>query len=872
MRDVLFLATLLSATLLAPTDFCAAQVKLKNASNSRPTASWRPYASIEPLEEELDFIDALLDRELNDLAAEQLDSIAVETLENASARVKASYASAAIRVALETAKLASPAGREKCETRLKEIRERVPNESLDSTASIDYELDYIRAFYWLGILATESAQGKDANEGTRYFSTALDASRVAVGALPTSQARPFLYWHAKTLLADTTDSKRFSKVEKFADALERSSRKEQDEYYFYARLLAIETARESGDVQTATQRVKETLDALDALDKNDANAPFETALGLVVEEAKLLLVEGDYAGSLKTIVQDVDLLDAPLPVNRGRFVERLPDLFVERDWARVAICWAQAPNAPKEEEEGAISNIPTQKALVEAARIASSKLRSNVMRTRASLLAQETGSTVDDRTAIEASAQELYRAGEYAKSVAEYDRAAASAENAGASADARRLRSTAAGVVNKICADKAFEGADKTEKEWNEDASARFVALAKEELEDKLAPSFFLLAIQRAEVAQEQKIDYALRLEYLALFPNAEGRAEFALELARLALAENDRRAALDALASVDPADKRFPDALELERRVYRARRADDEEDASALYVETLDRALDRTSFASKGRSADAEALGKRLAQSANELGAQTPTDSDKALLAFIMEISLESDQRRLESIAQGLDAILARWEETTRENDEKELARVRTFRLSLAADAQSPATLAAMMSDLDGLAPDVAIDALEKIVDYAEEIEGATQEELARFVSDALQKLDASDKRANTLQADAKRMLGRAQEALNLYAAEYKKAPNDPRVVRGIAALLSARSDSKTLERALKYWTDLADLFPVASSEWWNAKEECIRVYVRLGKKEQAEKMLKTLWLTRSDPNDPTRKARWERMIREGK
>ncbi|MBQ5367862.1 MAG: hypothetical protein IIU43_10335, partial [Thermoguttaceae bacterium] len=61
---------------------------------------------------------------------------------------------------------------------------------------------------------------------------------------------------------------------------------------------------------------------------------------------------------------------------------------------------------------------------------------------------------------------------------------------------------------------------------------------------------------------------------------------------------------------------------------------------------------------------------------------------------------------------------------------------------------------------------------------------------------------------------------------------------------------------------------TDYADLQPLGSPEWWDAKERCVEIYCRIGKSDQAQKMLKTLWLTRSDPSDPGRKARWEKTI----
>jgi hypothetical protein len=110
--------------------------------------------------------------------------------------------------------------------------------------------------------------------------------------------------------------------------------------------------------------------------------------------------------------------------------------------------------------------------------------------------------------------------------------------------------------------------------------------------------------------------------------------------------------------------------------------------------------------------------------------------------------------------------------------------------------------------------------------------------------------------------------MLGGDQESLNIYARLHKKDPHNARVLKGLASLLTDQKDAKALELAVKYWTDYADLNAPGSPEWWNGKEKCVEIYCKSGKKEQAEKMLKTLWLTRSDPSDPERKARWEKTI----
>jgi hypothetical protein len=62
--------------------------------------------------------------------------------------------------------------------------------------------------------------------------------------------------------------------------------------------------------------------------------------------------------------------------------------------------------------------------------------------------------------------------------------------------------------------------------------------------------------------------------------------------------------------------------------------------------------------------------------------------------------------------------------------------------------------------------------------------------------------------------------------------------------------------------------WSDAADLVPAGSPAWWDAKERVVEIYVRANRRDQARKMLRTLWLTRSDASDPNRRARWERLV----
>jgi hypothetical protein len=125
---------------------------------------------------------------------------------------------------------------------------------------------------------------------------------------------------------------------------------------------------------------------------------------------------------------------------------------------------------------------------------------------------------------------------------------------------------------------------------WEREARRRFEELARENPNDALAPSFFLVALEHAQNANESDETLnALRLEYLTLFPNASNRGAFALDLARRFVDAEDYASAERALEGVAPDDPLFPYALEFERRIYNARAA--QTPSESLFVDTTARA-----------------------------------------------------------------------------------------------------------------------------------------------------------------------------------------------------------------------------------------------------------------------------------------
>ncbi len=837
------------------------------SADASPTSSstvvWKPFASFDAFEQKLRLANALIDRGLAELAVEELADISEEEALNATRTNRALYGLVSIRAALETSRLTTSEGRADAAERIASVWERFGGE-IDAETS-GFALAFVRGFSALVLLASES--GND-EECARYLDATTSLARAAVGALSKEDAKPFLYWHAKATLSRRGDPDRFKQAERVASALEKSSSATRDEYYFYARLLLVESAREQGAFEQASRRISETLDALAAAARKE-DAPVEAAVGLVAEEVKTLTAEGKLDEAVVIAAQNVDLLDAPLPTDRGRYVDKLPDLFAELELTRVETFWKAAEKAPEGKEKDPPTNRFDKRALVDAARLAASTARTNVQRSRATLRANASGQVSGDWLAIQASAEESYRTGAWDDAIAGYDLASREASASGAEADSFRLRGTAAGVVDKVCRENLFEQTtNKDSVAWEQDARRRFEELALENPNDERAPSFYLLALEHASRAGEDESALnKLRLDYLKLFPNAPNRGVYALDLARRLLADANRdgvEAALDAIAADDSV---LSDALELERSLYKSRRAQAPE--RSPFIPTAARLLRKTSGLDTTEIASLKELSDAIIERARTMSKSDFTEADSSILALIVELALDDDARQDAGFAAALDELLDAWEE--RSTDASTIAKIRSYRLSLAVDTKSPQEIVEIFNSVDG-ASSSSLDALDRLVSFAEQAQDETRKRLARFSLDSIDKLavDKADAdRVVLVKADASRLSGESQEALRLYAGLLKKDRKNARVLKGLATLLSTQTDDKALALALKYWSDYADLQPDASPDWWNAKERCVEIYCKSGKKDQAEKMLKTLWLTRTDPSDPNRKDRWEKTIK---
>lgn len=592
---------------------------------------------------------------------------------------------------------------------------------------------------------------------------------------------------------------------------------------------------------------------------------------------------------------------------------------------------ATSENAPTSADEADAANasdsatsaepeISPQDALV-AARAAADRLPTSFWRARASLLLREISVESADWQTTEAVAEERFRADDWEAALAEYDRASAEAQAAGADADAFRLAATAAGIVDKILRDKLFESNQLSSNNadfWRLEAARRFEAAARSRPDDELAPRLFLLAIQRAHESENAALSdvknltsandatvendaasptvpdvAALRRDYLTLFPTAENRGAFANESARLALADgklDDAAFYVDAVSADDPA---FPETLALAAALASARFAavnveapDAEKRQAAVFIDAASRLLAKTTAAPTPDSPDSAAqtpFAVQVKEAAQKLTAENSTPTDDAVLTCLFDLPRPTQIASDAELTAAFETLLDRWNAALADASPERAAfraDVQAKRLALRLDAGQTDAVLLDLANLEEATQSAGLETLERLLIFAEKTPRETQ---IKIGTAALASLDASQagqttqtaqtpkaaqEKRSLVRARAFRLAGKTQESLTLFAQIRRQNPKNLDATLGIAEILTAQNEPKALEQAVRYWSDAADLVLAGSPAWWDAKERVVEIYVRTDRRDQARKMLRTLWLTRSDASDPNRRARWERLV----
>ena len=846
IRRSVLRSSLISVALFAASTILCARSGI--ADDLAPRVQWSAF-STSPTRLALDVAEEMLSRGAYSLAERKLDEARAALAEDprADAADRFRYGTLALQSALQSVDVSAAQGRAALAQRVDALRRVVEQGDDDffrdppslSEDARNYALALVKTLYEIGTLELLDSERSPSLE--RAITLSKDMAR----ALPKRDARPYLYWLAKGTLAYPVMTNRLSTAEKFVAALEKASENPRDEFWFFSQPLLIAIARESGDYQLASKRIAQALQAL----KETPDAPREIAVALVSQEALLLEAEGKRDDAIRQASKNVDLLDEAFVKDLKRWDSLFYNVYDELLFVRASLCWRGTPDAPTKDEKELGDDAFDKETLAAEAQRATKALLSNPLRALSGQFAAAAGAQAQDWSTLEMVAQNLFRDEKYDDALAAYDRAAESATLGSNPDEAYRLRCVAAAVANK-----ALE-TDRTPERVDE-SSRRFLEIARERPTEDSSRVFFLGAIDRLE--ELGKTDFALRYEYLTLFPAAADRASYAVKLAARAIDAGDQDAARQALDCVDASspEAELDAALQLERAL---RNADASSDALCV---ALDRILNKIFPAASTESPTLSALADRL----NQTPPAETRGERQTLLAFFtlaLEEGASADLLFSKSAKAFLDA------ESERADDAQVRAQIDALRLSLAISS-GDADRVEELTRSSNAAETASVATLQGALDLAQKAQGNARTELAQFVLDTLNARHAEfkNREGSLLRANALRLLDRGQESLNLFAAALRDRPKDPEVALGIARLLSAQKDETALRRALPYWSDVADARAAGTKEWWDAKEETFMTYLKLGERAQCEKLLKTLWLTRDDPSDPNRRRRWERAL----
>ncbi len=837
----------------------------QTASVERPSsattirATWRP--DVDPLESDLDVAEALLNRRLPRFARDELDQVADDLAESLasstddakpSSETLARFGALALRAATEAARLDDSDDQNDVKARVKKNRALVENNAPDlwknlnaNSNSLAYAAEIARSLADLGEFDPESLR------------QAKEFAKERVLNSPEECARPFLYRLAKIAIVE----KDFDAAEKFAKALEKSAQKDAQDDYFRARVLLVEILRERGELDDAKSALAATLDAYKKI-ADDPDAPYEVPVAALVQEARLLLAEGQILDAVRQISQSNDLLGAPLPARFKRRVHLYDDVFDQLEAAKATVFLTALRDdvTPENAEED------FKESLLAAARNAIMAIESAALRNSVQRLARDLGENANDYATARNAADELYRDRRWRDALRAYDRAAELAKDAQANQDAFEIQRVAAALVDKICRENLFDSEDdlkdKSPEEWRRDAASRFETVARANLADDFAPNAFLIALQYRRELREDLGDAPF--EFFDLFPNATIKDRVAFDLARDRLGQDDLDSAERAFDRVANSPENVENILELDAAMlaYDVNSGADPQNANLRSAQRLLRKFD-PNISAPLAAKDVDALAEQVQTTA-------PEEFELALLAEACARLVASDLESAHDLPQSLARLV---------DDLRNAARAKKTRATLAsakvalalAYGSADDALAAFNADKSNAGESTAT--LRQAIKLAQDASPDTRRQIAEFVWNATNDVKSPNAQAApdrlVARAQAAILLGKKQDALTLFAKTRKADPKNVDANRGIARLLADSQDPAVVERALQYWSDVADALPDSSKEWWDAKEECVRIYCRLGKLENARKMTQTLWLTRSDPSDPNRKQRWDQALR---
>ena len=451
-------------------------------------------------------------------------------------------------------------------------------------------------------------------------------------------------------------------------------------------------------------------------------------------------------------------------------------------------------------------------------------------------------------------AENAYRSGRILDAVAAYDRARSSAQQQGDDARAFELGFTAAAIVR--------------EQNRPEEALSRFRHLAIAMPEDPKAPEAHLVAVDRAaQNALERTPDglrqYAELLdEHLATWPRADTADSVRWRLGRLKEYQQDWPGAIGAYRAISPSFPRFDSVVEAAARCYRAwldgRKAAGEPTTqiaaeAALWFESL-------IFGPESRPPERwSPVARRAALGAARIW------MDFVPVGFAE--SFDRAERILTIALDGVDNPPPQWQSSAM------VLRV----LALAGQGRR-GEAADVIEQISQGPTDQLLEVLGDLAELTRAADAEVRTELAGLQLQSIELLRSrrdqltpiQQKKFDHVWAQALAGVGRFDEAREAYRRLSAAYPRDGAIQESIAQLLLARSDQASLKAALLKWRELERRSPQGTDRWFRAKYTIARLHLRLGDKQQAEKIIRLLEILQPDLGGPKMKGQFLDLLRE--
>ncbi|MGL4595422.1 MAG: tetratricopeptide repeat protein [Thermoguttaceae bacterium] len=120
----------------------------------------------------------------------------------------------------------------------------------------------------------------------------------------------------------------------------------------------------------------------------------------------------------------------------------------------------------------------------------------------------------------------------------------------------------------------------------------------------------------------------------------------------------------------------------------------------------------------------------------------------------------------------------------------------------------------------------------------------------------------DQDQRESKRIRAEILADAGKTQEAIDILIDILKNTPNDILTKTTLGEILARQNSPESLQRGLSLWTQIAQLSPKTSENWWHARTKIIEILIKLGEIEKAKNERDRLQLLYPELGGENRKA----------